>query len=55
MRPRLFRSASNTEIKVEVEIRAGSASPAQKAAWAKFWRKVFEWKAGKRPEIEEEL
>lgn len=33
--------AGKTEIKVAVNVNPGSASPAQKAAWHRFWAKLI--------------
>jgi hypothetical protein len=29
------------KVKIELNIKTGMASPAQKAAWTKFWRKLI--------------
>ena len=40
-RPKVPKTTDKTEVTLKVDIEPGPASPAQKAAWHKFWQKLI--------------
>lgn len=46
-RPKVARSSGLGPMKIIISIRAGPASPAQKAAWRRFWEKLIVEAKGK--------